>query len=366
MKPLYSDIKKGDYFEPIKRLSEYYIDYNDYYKNLLKYSDISKLPKKDSEEVLLKYLECRPNARITVSFNKSVKPNKNTNNKLIYKKIIKIDNDNIYHNLLHQIKFIHMYQNISIPDFLLKKSNKKIIIYVYFYEGEEIKSINSISNNNFLELVMYSRIFLNDSNLIFFESQSLKETINNFSIKSKCYNVFNKFINYFYSLSLLEQNNLVLKSGIVLFTHGIRTCSDIDLLYVKDLNKSKNKSFDIREINSKNQELFYPYGKPISESNVLLDPIYHYYFYGVKIITMDVEMRLRSTRINRPRAFVDIIMVNELLSKNYKLPNLDLKSNKFPIKSMEQFYKSLDSNFRMRYQKNYTLEEIKNLLNKYK
>jgi len=229
-------------------------------------------------------------------------------------------------------------------------------------EGEGIR------NNTFKELVMYSRLILNRNNEEFWRKQILKDTLKNFTSQTKCYQVLNNFMRYFYQLPLLQQNNIILKSGLVLFVYGIRKCGDVDLEYINEIDlPSKKSGFDIVEIKADEQETYYPNGKTaIKASEYIVNPRYHFYFYGMKFLTLDMEMRKRAKRINRPRAFVDIIMVNEILGTKYKLPPLDMKSNKFPLTSMEKFYKTLRSNFKNRYQKIYSDEDIKNLLNKYR
>ena len=123
---------------------------------------------------------------------------------------------------------------------------------------------------------------------------------------------------------------------------------------------------DTTEIKNHDQKIYYLGKTPIKSSEYILNPRYYFYFYGIKILTLDLEMKKRSLRVNRPRAFVDIIMVNEILDTKYKLPKLDPKSNVFALKSMDKFYNSLRTNFRFRYKKEYTIAVIKNLLNKYK
>jgi hypothetical protein len=172
---------------------------------------------------------------------------------------------------------------------------------------------------------------------------------------------------YFYGLTLLQQNNIVLKSGLVLFVYGIRKCGDVDLDYIGDIEYNKSGNFDMKRIKANDQLKYYLNDKTsIKTSEYVVNPRYYFYFYGMKFMILDLEMIQRKLRINRPRAFVDIIMVNEILGTKYKLPILDIKSKLFPIESIEKFYNTMRLNFKNRYQKNYNEIEIKNMLNKYR
>ena len=82
------------------------------------------------------------------------------------------------------------------------------------------------------------------------------------------------------------------------------------------------------------------------------------YFLGIKCNTLDFDMRIRFERKNKPRAYVDIIMVNLIYNKEYKVP---IKENKFD----KQFYKTLRFFFKNRYGKNFDNDYIKDLISKF-
>ena len=109
MQVLFNNIKKDDYIEPIRKLAEYYKDLpvTYYYDLLKKYKNI-KIIKKEHEDILLNYLECRENAKILITFSNynitqfKSKLKKKTN--FYYYKSISMDSKEIY-ALLYQLLY---------------------------------------------------------------------------------------------------------------------------------------------------------------------------------------------------------------------------------------------------------------------
>jgi hypothetical protein len=144
MKPLFDNIPLNDYFQPIKLLSQYYSSYNDYYTQLSKHTSLSQLNTIDLEEVILKYLECRPNAKLLIIFNsesdsKSDSDYKGDNKTTVhYKKSMVFDNKLEYENFMHQVKFIHIFNEF--PYKLNVEYEKGMKVESIFYEGGENRS----------------------------------------------------------------------------------------------------------------------------------------------------------------------------------------------------------------------------------
>lgn len=332
MQPLFINIKNGDYQMPQTKLNDYYKDYTDYYK------------KADNEDILLKYLECRPNAIILISTSDLEKTLEDGG---LYKKMIKIDSDNMWGNIQKQML------NINLDKIIDKKPNK---LYLYWLESDvlNIGKTKCIKNDTFEELVYYSRMFLNTNTLNLYRRQlPLKDT--------KCSDVWDEFVAKYRKLSLLEQNNVVIMSGMVLYLNNIRTCRDLDMLYIKKLELNDSGNYDIKRVEIGENWRIRLYRKTIKRGDILVNSLYYHYYDGVKIITMDVEMGLRGLRVNRPRAFVDMIMVNLKMTQKYKLPRVKMDGEE-----LEDFYKKMQTAFKKRYNKRYSIEEIKILVNKYK
>jgi hypothetical protein len=227
-------------------------------------------------------------------------------------------------------------------------------LYLYWLEsgGEEVGD-EVIRNETFEELVYYSRMFLNANTIEFYKTQMpLKET--------RCYEIWEEFLGRYKKLSLIEQNNMIVFSGMVLYLNNIRTCTDLDILYMKELRLVGEK-YDIKKVDIEEDWRIRINKNMLRRGELIANPKYYQYYDGVKIAMMDVEMEIRGHRFNRPRAFVDMIMVNLKLNRKYKLPRLDMGGEE-----LEVFYKTMQNAFKRRYNRIYSISEIKNLVSKYK
>jgi hypothetical protein len=369
MEPLFNNIKLYDYIQPIKNLYEYYKNLNiDYYKNILDNYQKINLIKKENENILLYYLMCRPNAKILITFSsyniqsfldnlkkntnfyyhKSLFMNKKEIISLLYQ--IMYDRFNSYHNLLNYINEIGFLDN-----------NK---IQIYFYEGnyEIDRKINFLINNSFNELVEISKIFLNENSLNLLKYQNIQR-LYEINHDEKIKKIFNELLFEINKFSLFINNNLILMSGIILYIYGFRIFNDIDIgILPIDIN-IKIKAYDIKVM--KKDDKIKIGNEIINYYDIIINPKYHFYFLGIKCIILDIEMeRKRQLKINRPRTYVDIIMVNELLNRNYNLPYIIKNYEKYPYNN-KQFFKSMIHHFKNRYNKNLSKEDIENKLIKY-
>ena len=324
MKPLFANIKKGDYQMPQIKLAEYYGEYTDYYKNA------------DNEDVLLKYLECRPMAIILIS-TKDLEEELEMGG--LYKKVIEIVSDNMWANIERHMKGINKNK-------MVRMRPKKL--YLYWLEDDK-GVVKCIKSETFEELVSYSRMFLNANTIDFYKRQlPLKD--------NKCSNVWREFIEKYKKLSLIEQNNIVIISGMVLYLNNIRKCTDLDMLYIKELHIEGDK-YDKHEIKIGEDWRIRINKKNLRRGEIIVNPAYYHYYDGIKVTIIDVEMDIRRNRFNTPRAFVDIIMVNLKMKRKYLLPRLDMKDEELEI-----FYKTMQNVFKKRYNRKYSIDKIKNIL----
>jgi len=330
LKPLFPNIKEGDYQMPQSKLNEYYKEYTDYYNS----------KQSDHEDVLLKYLECRPNAVIWISTRNLDKKLEGTG---LYKKVVKIETEHMWENIVREI-----------PKMNMNSGSKVKRLYLYWLEVDLMwEGLKVVKNESFDELIYYSRIFLNENTLEFYKRQlPLKET--------KCSKTWDEFVEKYRQLSLIEQNNMVVMSGMVLYLNNIRTCRDLDILYIRRLDLEG--AYDKQMIKVGENWRIRLNRKTIRRGDIVVNPLYYHYYDGVKVMTMEVEMGLRGLRVNRPRAFVDMIMVNLKMDSRYKLPRVKLEGES----QLEGFYKKMQNAFKKRYNRQLSIDEIKNLINKYK
>lgn len=385
-KPLFNNIKINDYLEPIRKLEEYYKDVPvTYYSDILKKYKNIRVLNKNHEDILLQYLQCRPNAKIIVAFSDhDVTATKNKLKKesnFYYHKSVTMSKKEII-ALIYQLLYdeCSTYQNLkNYTEKLGFKDENKLEVYFYentFFEKESMvkenkkknvieeatfdDGIDHFTNDSFDELILMSSIFLNENSLELLRMQNI-ERLYKFNKKDKKnLNNFKLFIEHFSKLSLLERQNLMLTSGIVLYIYGLRKYGDFDIFYLKEFSKLNNKnrlSLDVAKV----MEYFPDFnvnGEKVSLFEAIVDPKYHMYFLGIKCNTLDFDMRIRFERKNKPRAYVDIIMVNLIYNKEYKVP---IKENKFD----KQFYKTLRFFFKNRYGKNFDNDYIKDLISKF-
>ena len=115
------------------------------------------------------------------------------------------------------------------------KSDRKIIKIIYF-ESEIPISENECKihvTNNFTNCIELGKIYFNNNSINFLEEQLLK---NSMSYKFKdCRSIINKNI-LCYNFSLFDINKFIIYSGSILYSYGIRSCTDIDM-FVSDKPK---------------------------------------------------------------------------------------------------------------------------------
>ena len=391
-KPLFNNIKINDYLEPIRKLEEYYKDIPvTYYSDILKKYKNIRILNKNHEDILLQYLQCRPNAKIIVAFSEhDVTATKNKLKKetnFYYHKSVTMSKKEVI-ALMYQLLYdeCSTYQNLkNYTEKLGFKDENRLEVYFYentFFSKESMvketkqnksmvkktkqnKNINKkeieldmdhFTNDSFDELILMLSIFLNENSLELLRMQNI-ERLYKFK-NSLCKKIFIELKNNFYkNLTLLELNSRIITSSFILYLYGFRTCNDVDVKYIY-INKkySRGHYIDLVEIPN---DLYIENNldKYISYYNMVIDPSYYLYFLGNKIITLDLEMKKKVYRKNRPRAFVDIIYVNEQLGKKYKLPEL--------TKNDKQFYKTMKYIYKNKYNKNYDINFIKDLIKKY-
>jgi hypothetical protein len=153
---------------------------------------------------------------------------------------------------------------------------------------------------------------------------------------------------------------MIIFSGMVLYLNNIRTCTDLDILYIRELHLGSQK-YDKHKIEIGEEWRVRINKKMLKRGDIITNPEYYQYYDGVKVVTLDVEMEIRRHRLNRPRAFVDMIMVNLKMNKKYRLPRLVMNNEQ-----VNAFYKTMQNAFKRRYNRNYSIEDIKNLISIYK
>ena len=276
-------------------------------------------------------------------------------------------------------------------------NGETIPIYIFVYEGPDIKLENSHTTKTFIEAINLSKIYFNKNSIDFLNNQILE----NISINKLNYSniIFNTFITYlFKNIELFDIDKFLLFSGIILKIYGIRQCTDIDFYIWDNIKEIKTKNF-LNKIETKllnkdtkfyfidgftkfinNNKYWNKYwdddwyiewanmfgANHISET--VFNPKYHFYYLGLKFITLDAEITKRKKR-HRPAAVADLIMINKLLNKNIiidPIPKkiLDVNTNytKYKIINKYKFLNTLKYYLKSKYNKHYHMEQLKEMV----
>ena len=291
--PLFSNVNEFDYMEPIKKLTEYYKNFNkNYYKNLL---DLYQLPilkdnlqnydiidPIDKDEIMLQYIKCRPNTFVItvwsigmIKFNELEKFLKTKGN-IYYTKIInlsknavrnlmfwmydefrissklefiekKLDYTNTqnYDNKVGFIIFdnINNY-NLSGQGSIFKKEIRNKIVELLDVNKENIRGNDVVHiNDYFYQTVEYSQIILNKNSLKVLEHQDVRK-YNNYLMKTTNLKIQTLRKWMYNNLSLLEIMRMLIISSLVLFAYTIRKSNDIDGFMLNRGNSIIEKEFE--------------------------------------------------------------------------------------------------------------------------
>jgi endonuclease/exonuclease/phosphatase family metal-dependent hydrolase len=211
---------------------------------------------------------------------------------------------------------------------------------------KELRNYDILHINDFYsETLDNSGLFLNPNSLEVLKNANIvKLTRNASDFNVYALNSYKKILQN--NFNLLEMERFILMSSFVIFTYGTRPFADLDgtVLYdpVPDnaFLKKYNMWFDITG------KKYQPYIDLTMEGTIrykdyigvfknkiakilgvrgmrelILNPKYHYYFFGIKTIILPFELIQKVFRF-RPKSLVDIIKVGEIIKKKFKIPKI--------------------------------------------
>jgi hypothetical protein len=240
-------------------------------------------------------------------------------------------------------------------------------------------------NDFFHESIEYSQIYFNSNSLQLLEDQLIKRILPGYFNRSKVlFNTYKKLVNYF---DPVDQARFMIMGSAVLYSHGLRNCNDIDG-YVLTSKTYKTKDFDKvidRYFKSKDKLHFYDITMKGTEEyeewwgdflnkmatgcggqtfdNLVLNPKFYYHFMGIKIIHMDCDYQKRLLR-NRPASTTDLIVINKLLRKKYKIPQIPDKTWEGKEVNRNKFLSTIKFYLDKRYKINLSVHDIIQIINK--
>jgi hypothetical protein len=104
-----------------------------------------------------------------------------------------------------------------------------------------------------------------------------------------------------------------------------------------------------------------------SMDDTVLNPMHHFYYFGIKIISMKADIKRRLKR-ERPAAFADLIALNKLTNANIKLEPLskgywkNAEYFEFTDYEIKDLYKKIVWYLRSRYSINLSIDDVKKLV----
>lgn len=251
-----------------------------------------------------------------------------------------------------------------------KKEKKPILVFFYEYKNDQ-KDITGTEaffknklrhiwqqdtelgiynilhiNDYYSEALDNSGLFLNENSLKILRLQSIKKhlKINNQKKVLFMINTYKKLL--LEKFDHIDTMKFVLFGSITLYTLGLRMMNDIDgkLYYEKNasdkFNKQYNKYFTIEgkkyfsfiDIALKGTPRYDDYvdiygdylAKMIGANDfneVIFNPKYHYYFFGIKIPIIQYDIIKRMIRYNYA-SVTDLIAYNNNLNLKFKIPNI--------------------------------------------
>jgi endonuclease/exonuclease/phosphatase family metal-dependent hydrolase len=330
------------------------------------------------EDMLFQYIKCRSNTRVitiwpSIDYNNKSKELLNIlreNGNIYYIKDISLDYDaamclifQLYACTNRNKSIDHLNYN-TVQKGWEKNSKIKKKVYIIFYEYN--KNINNISgseanfktklrsvwktnnirpydilhiNDYFGETIDYCSLYLNKNSINFLSHQNIFKFIKISSNKEWIYiNTLKKILYSNFSQEGIIR--FIFVSSTILYILGLRKMNDIDGFI---LNTKKNKDFDSKynnlfdissssfipflDISYKNSKSYADYildfynkiADVYDNTNyeeVILNPKYHFYFFGIKFNIIELDIIKRIYRF-KPSSWADLIAIDE--STNYKI-----------------------------------------------
>jgi len=351
------DIKPHKFLEPIEQLAEFSSYHKDLLKRLKKIIGTNKqliLPiNADTDEMMLQYIKCRENIKVVTLFqNQALEVDVN------YTKVIELDKKAAL-NLLYQL-YAHTDKicdyatlNKIANDLGWKKETdiKTIKVVVTEDVKDKIDGDHHITRT-FIEAIEIGQLYFCQNSLDFLKTQILDRHMA-FYMRS-CRFKINTFKNWLMqNIHLLDQMRFLTYSSSILYAYGLRRCNDFDEYFhwvptdyatpdfIKKVDEyffNDNTRFPFIDLAMKGQgkwvkggamehwdkwfleDLPQMVGAKDAEQ-VVFDPKYHFYFMGLKCMTLELDIKKRLDR-SRPASIANVIATSKLLNMGINIPDV--------------------------------------------
>lgn len=283
---------------------------------------------------------------------------------LFSRMIIKTKYD-LYNTLESDYKFLNKFIEDN-PD----KNMDITILIVCKKDLMKKYPINDIHEDNFFIYIPNTKdsiwncasVFFCESTIKFLELQNFDFFLTKDNEASK--KMFLKYRNWInQNIDIKDRSQFMLFSSIVLYLLGHRSINDLDL-YVHTVHNDiiakldelkSNELFNFLEFRVKNTSNWPNYWNTWLDSwaqksgakyfeEILGNPKFHFYFLGIKVISLHCDVVRRIER-NRPRAIADLISLRKRYQYKILIPAIPEKSIKYisiDDKSEEDIKKLID------------------------
>ena len=244
----------------------------------------------------------------------------------------------LYDYISQKYKFISDYQNDMIDITVLIMCKKDL---------HKKYPTNDIINDNYIiyipntkeEIWHSATVFFSNATLMFLEKQNFDFFLTkDMETSKKMFLKYRKWLNN--NISEVYQPQFMLFSSVVLYLLGNRSMNDLDL-YIhtipEDLQEKLNEfntdsSFKFIEFKVKNTSNWPKHWNTWLDiwaqkcgakyfEDILGNPKYHFYFLGIKIISLECDIVRRLERA-RPRAVADLIALRKRYSMHINIPSI--------------------------------------------
>ena len=337
------------------------------------------------EDMLIQFIKCRPNMKVitvwpAIDFNlhsKEIHKLLQENGDLYYEKEIFLNYWEAM-SLMFQIYLTtdrnktidHLDYNVKQKGWEKNDERKRVVIIFYehkkggeisgsesdfktklrsFWKTNEMRPYDILHINDFFhETVDYAKIYLNENSLKLLTKQNIIQLIKNNSYQQLVYiNTLKKSL--YENFSQSELINFIFLSSIILYVYGLRKFNDIDgyiypmSIKKKDFDNRYNKLYDVSsnsflpcvDISYEGSKAYgdyiikfydklgYMFDK-IKYEDVVFNPKYHFYFFGLKMHLIEFEIIKRIYRF-KPSAWADLVMIKNKLNYPIVFPKIPEK-----------------------------------------
>ena len=271
--------------------------------------------------------------------------------KILYQSLSLKHNINDYDTLLKKIKEITVLSSrITKPEDINKTIKISILITCsrtlkrpeYLFHYDNFINYSIFIPDTIEQKIIFCTTYFSNTTLNLLSLQNINKLLNkNNPTMNKSDIMLKKYRSWLYEeIPIKYHDKFMIFSSVVLYLLGLRGSNDLDL-YVDALNDKyrdkmvnlvKSNKFDFIDYSIKNTEYWKIYwDKWLDEwarqigllyfEEILCNPKYHFYYMGLKIISLECDIARRIIR-NRPRSIADLIAINKLCPLKIKIPEI--------------------------------------------